>query len=180
REVAVVGHVEAMGSRPHEGADDGLREEEAIRVTCLDAGDPDTGRDPHDADSVGRCRDCAGGVGAVTVVVCGGDCSRNRATGQTVDAVGRVNVGCQVGMRVVETRVNVTDKHAGAATGDRMRVEYTDLAHVPLPPAQVVPTGGRSTGYSGGADRVETFVAESRREPRRRGGALHTRRAANV
>ena len=114
-EVAVVRHVDAVGPRPHEGADDGLGEEEAVGVAGLDAGDLDARCDTDDADAVGGRGDRAGGVRAVTVVVVGRDRARHRCPAHAVGAGGGVDVGCEVRVRVVEAGVDVADQHRGAA-----------------------------------------------------------------
>src|SRR5207237_10197849 len=67
--VAVVGHVEVMAAGPDEGADHHLREEEAVVVAGLDAGETDVGRHADDADTVAGGRYGSGGMGAVAVVV---------------------------------------------------------------------------------------------------------------
>ncbi len=107
--VTVVGHVDVVGARPHERADDRLREEETVGVAGSDTGDLDVGSHTDDTDGVLGRRDRPCGVGAVTIeVVAHGE--RSGGAAKTVGAVRGVVVRCEIRMREVETCINVANK----------------------------------------------------------------------
>src|SRR5439155_2976051 len=124
-EVAVVGHVDVVRAGPDEGADNGLREEESLRVACFDACDTDVRRHTNDSKSIRRRRDGTRRMGPVTMVILGGQ-TGNRRTRHTVDAVGNIDVWLKVGVREVDAGVDVSDEHRSAAAGYRMGLRRMD------------------------------------------------------
>src|SRR5207244_10499130 len=129
-----------MRARPHECADDRLWEEETGGVAGPDPGDLDVRRHADDADAVAGRGARAGGVGAVPVFIV----PRRRTLVRYAligagHAVREIDVGGEVGVRVVEASVDVTYGHGPAAALYRLRLEGVDLRHVPLPPGHAVP-----------------------------------------
>src|SRR5207247_5592520 len=124
-------YVDVVSPSPHEGADHRLGEEEPFRVASLDARDLDVGRHSDDAKAIRGCRDGAGGVGPVTMVILGSEPGNWRAR-HTVDAVGHVDVRLEIGMGEVDSCVDVSDQHGRTAPCDGMGLRGVDLPHVPL------------------------------------------------
>ena len=146
--IAVVRHVDAVRRDPHVRADHHLREEEAVVVARLDAGDLDVRRDPGDADAIDRGGDRACRVRAMTDEVVAGQ-QRLRSTARAVCAVRGVVVRGEVGVGEVEARVDVADDDLRAAAGDVVGGEGVDLPHVPLQPGKGLEIAGSGRNVAG-------------------------------
>src|SRR5207247_6925853 len=137
--IAVVGHVDLVGGRPHERADNRLGEEKTGGVAGLDPSDLDVGRDPNDAKTVdGRC-DGSSCMRAVSIIIIPGRGCGVRHPAQTGYAPGKVDVVDQVRMVDVESRVYVPNDHRWTATGDGLCLWDVDLHHIPLQPRESIP-----------------------------------------
>src|SRR5262249_8978774 len=142
--IAVVGDLEVMTARPHEGAHNRFGEEKAVRIANLHTGDLHIRRHADDAYAV-RCRgDRARRMRAVAVVIV----PRGRGlVGYATDArsaVSEVHVRRKVWMGEVQAGVQIADHNGGVAARDLVRVLGVDPAHVPLQPRERVLV---SSGY---------------------------------
>ena len=131
REITVVCDVDMMGSCPHKGAHHRLWEKEASGVTGLDRRNPDVGGHTDDADAVGGSGDRAGGMGAMAVVVLGGQAGDGNAS-DAVDAVSNVDVLPKVRVIEVYAGIDVSREDRRTATRNGVGLGSVDLTHVPL------------------------------------------------
>ena len=99
RKIAVVGHVQVVGARPNERADDSFGGKKARGVARLDAGDLDIRRNAHNANRVLRRSNRACGMRAVPIIV---QPSCRRLVGHAADAghaVRKIYIGSEIGVR---------------------------------------------------------------------------------
>ena len=131
REITVVCDVDMMGSCPHKGAHHRLWEKEASGVTGLDRRNPDVGGHADDADAVGGSGDRAGGMGAMAIVVLGGQAGDGNAS-DAVDAVTNVDVLPKVRVIEVDAGIDVSREDRRTTTRNCVGLGSVDLTHVPL------------------------------------------------
>ena len=121
--VGVVHDVHAVSRRPHESAGHVLGVDQLLGVRGLDGHQGRVRRDTVDADAVVLRSDDAGDVRAVEVVVTptpvrlGGD-----AVGRARHGAGLIDAPSQVGVHVVDTRVDNADGHGGMRDGHGRRI----------------------------------------------------------
>ena len=131
-EVAVVRHIHIVGTGPHERADNVRWEEVALIIAGFDRGNLHVRRYADNADPVGcrRNRSCC--VRTVAVVIEPRSRVLIRNTSHARDTIFEINVGCDIRVRVVETRIDIAYYHLGTAARYRVSLWSVNLAHVPL------------------------------------------------
>ena len=106
----LVGDIDVMSGCPHEGAHDGFWEKEARCIAGFDARNLDIGRHADDADAI-HCRgNRARGVRAMAVVIVRRDLPWYRRTRYAVHAGSVIHIRREIGMRIIETCINVANK----------------------------------------------------------------------
>src|SRR5205807_117541 len=107
------------------------------------------GRDTYDTDSVLGGGDGASGMRAVAVVVVPGSGRRVGSAADARDAICKIDVGRQVRVRVVQTRIDIANGNTRVPAVDRASGRCANLVHVPLQARKVIATWGRCINQRG-------------------------------